>query len=568
MDTFEDLGLRPELCEILVAEGIERPTAFQAEALPVIRRGNNVIGGAGAGAGTLVAYGAALLDRLSSGETIEDEGEAEEENERDEAGDAASGDQGPRGLVLTPTAPAAHRLARSLARAATAVDLRVAALGSSWVLPGHADVLFATPDDLLSGVRDGRVSLAGVATLVVDQLTGVVSLGGGESLRTLAEFVPAGCQRVVIDSPTRDPGRAGARQVATDFIERHMPKAVHVPPRGVREPSSDGPARGRIHYRIVEEPREEGGLSLVAELLGSGDVRHLAVAVRTDDVAADVGDFLTLHGYTAGAPGDTSVPVWLAADELAMRGALDEMGEEVDVEVLSWDVPADIDALDRRHGAGRGGHVVVLGREMDHLRDICRRAGYRPVPAPPPPEDRVRDDLVDTVERVEAALEEEDIGAYLLLLETLFERYDPAEVAAAAVALLRKGVGVRSGGAARPPGAGDASEATAASRRNAERDAPLPGDRGTAWVRLFVSVGQKDGASPGDLVGAIAGESGVDGARVGRIEMRDTFSIVEVEDAVAERIIRALNGTTVKGRSVRADYDRAGQRKPKGGRRG
>jgi ATP-dependent RNA helicase DeaD len=205
---------------------------------------------------------------------------------------------------------------------------------------------------------------------------------------------------------------------------------------------------------------------------------------------------------------------------------------------------------------------------MDHLRDICRRSGYRPIPAPPPPEDRVPDDLVDTVERVEAALEEEDIGAYLLLLETLFERYDPAEVAAAAVALLRKGVGARSGGSARPSGGSDASEATAASRRDAERDAPLPGGRGTAWVRLFVSVGQKDGASPGDLVGAIAGESGVDGARVGRIEMRDTFSIVEVEDGVAERIIRALNGTTVKGRSVRADYDRGGQRKPKGGRRG
>jgi ATP-dependent RNA helicase DeaD len=89
-------------------------------------------------------------------------------------------------------------------------------------------------------------------------------------------------------------------------------------------------------------------------------------------------------------------------------------------------------------------------------------------------------------------------------------------------------------------------------------------------VKLFVSLGQKDGVGPGDIVGAITGEAGIEGSRIGRIELRETFSIVEVDAEVAERVIRSLNGTTVKGRSIRVDLDRSerergsGPRKPGG----
>jgi len=71
-----------------------------------------------------------------------------------------------------------------------------------------------------------------------------------------------------------------------------------------------------------------------------------------------------------------------------------------------------------------------------------------------------------------------------------------------------------------------------------------------------VSVGSRDGVGPGDLVGAITGEANVQGGNIGRIEIRDTFSIVEVAGDVAERVIQALNGITLRGRSLRVDYDR------------
>jgi ATP-dependent RNA helicase DeaD len=69
-------------------------------------------------------------------------------------------------------------------------------------------------------------------------------------------------------------------------------------------------------------------------------------------------------------------------------------------------------------------------------------------------------------------------------------------------------------------------------------------------------VGLRDGVGAGDLLGAILGEAKVEKDQVGRIDLKDTFSRVEVHDSVADRVIRALNGTSIRGRSVRADFDR------------
>jgi ATP-dependent RNA helicase DeaD len=69
-------------------------------------------------------------------------------------------------------------------------------------------------------------------------------------------------------------------------------------------------------------------------------------------------------------------------------------------------------------------------------------------------------------------------------------------------------------------------------------------------------VGEKDGITTRDLLGAILGESGIAGEQVGKIDLRETFTKVEVQEQVAEKVIRALNGTSIRGRSVRADFDR------------
>jgi ATP-dependent RNA helicase DeaD len=282
---------------------------------------------------------------------------------------------------------------------------------------------------------------------------------------------------------------------------------------------------------------------LVAELFEAG-ARHVLVFCRSEDRAADVGDRLTLRGFTAGAPSETDVPVWLGVDALEARAAL----EGVDgVVVVSADVPTDEDTLDRRHGISPEGVVLALGREVEHLKDVARRTGYGLVPFPSL-ERRAASVLSELHETLEEALENEDIGAYLVALDPLFERHDPAEIAAAAVALLRR----------KTPAMGSA-------RPRAEVASP---SAAPSWSKLFVSVGSRDGLVPGDLVGAVTGEAGVPGETVGKIDIRESHTLLEVHDDVAQKVIKALNGITIRGRAVRVDFDRPRRGGPPAGRRG
>lgn len=510
MDSFEELGIAPELVEALAAEGIERPTPLQQAAVPVVRKANNVVLAAGPGSGLMVAWAAGLLDRI-----------------------AADADA-PGVLVLTASAESADRLGESLARLSLTSGHAVAALGGSWVLPDRAQLLLGTPEDVLAAVGDGRVSLSGVQAVVIDQAQDIDALGALEDVERVLDYVDAGCQRIVTALPVTD--------AVGDLVERHVRRAITVPGAELDAP----PKRGEVRFRIHPEPREAGTLAVVAELLDD-DARHVLVYCGSEDRAADVGDYLTLHGYTAGAPGDATVPVWLGVDALETRAAIDELDGLV---VVSSDVPADPDTLDRRHSLVNGGVIIVLPREVAHLRRLGKTTGYDTVPFPPPARRRTAvDELRATVER---ALDSEDIAPYLVALEPLFDRYDPAEVAAAAVALLRR--------------KGPAPSASTGSATSTPAPDPSAPAAGPAWAKLFVGVGERDGLRPGDLLGAIVGESGVSGDAVGRIDIKESHSVVEVHDAVARKVIRAINGTTIKGRAVRADFDRPRKNPPRRGR--
>ena len=115
--------------------------------------------------------------------------------------------------------------------------------------------------------------------------------------------------------------------------------------------------------------------------------------------------------------------------------------------------------------------------------------------------------------------------------------FSPQELAAAALALLIP----------RPTD----TAALPSTKARAEKATGTDG-----WTRLFVSIGEMEGVKPRDLLGALAGESGVDGSSFGKIEIRDTYSLVEVRPSEAEKVIKAVNGSSIRGRSARVDYDR------------
>ena len=502
IQSFDELGLPAEMTEALSAEGFEEPTEFQRTAIPPLRRGNNLLGAVGPGAGTLLAYGTAILERTDS-----------------QAGRAGA-------LVLVPTAAAATGLAESLGRLAATTGHSVGALGGAWLLPERCDVLFATPNDVKSAVDEASLTLEGVQFLVVDGASAIETISGIDTLGTLFEYVKAGAQRVVLSQPVTESTSA--------FVATHVAKAVRVPPApAVEGTAAKPPERGEIRFRITGEDKVDALAPLVSELLD--EARHVLLFCRSADRASDVGDYLTLHGFMAGGPGDETAPVWLAVDSLPAREALNQSTSPAAVATVSLDCPADVDTMDRRHGAGGQATVLLLPREVPHFRDTARRSGYRVRPLPPP-ESVVEDGISEIRIRLEEAATRGDLAPLYLVLEPLLERFSPQELAAAALALLIP----------RPDAAAPLS-----TKARAEKATGADG-----WTRLFVSIGEMEGVKPRDLLGALAGESGVDGSSFGKIEIRDTYSLVEVRPSEAERVIKAVNGSSIRGRSARVDYDR------------
>ncbi len=513
MESFEALGLDPLVIEALACEGIEKPTSLQEQAIPLLRRGSSVVLRAAPGAGLLVTYGAPLLDRLEP-----------------EGGQPAA-------IILKPEREQVRSRALSLARMALRTGHRVGALGVPWFGAERSDVLVATPDDLYGAIRSAELKTDQVACLVVDGAAAMVKgIAGEERLNAILEAVKGEGLQIAVVS---DPISSGVRR----WVEEHVRRAVFLPPEAATGESPATPIqRGTLHAYTVEDNIDLSLPLLISQEL-EGECQYALVFVRSEDRAADVGDLLALHGFDVGHPGDTEAKVWLGVDPLAARAAVADLAKATSIAVISADVATDADELDRRHG-GSGGTVMVRPHEFPHLRRVARDSGYTIEPMATPVSVSEGEGSA-FIAGVEAAMEEEDLVPYLALLEPLVRRRGAAEVAATLAALLRR--------ARRGP---DPSEGRLGDPRITKRP--------PAWARLFLSVGRRDGVAAGDLLGAIAGETGIAGGQVGRIDVKDGFSRVEVHDAVADRVIRTLNGTSIRGRSIRVDYDR-GETRAQGG---
>ncbi len=157
--------------------------------------------------------------------------------------------------------------------------------------------------------------------------------------------------------------------------------------------------------------------------------------------------------------------------------------------------------------------------------------------------------------RLARTLERENLDRELFLIGPLLERFDAAEVAAAALRL----AGTEALAQPAEAAAGPATEVAG----NAH------GTGVPSWTRLWVGVGKKDNVRPGDLLGAIVGETGLPGDHIGKIEVRELFCLVEVRPEDAERVIAALSGTSLRGRRLSARLDRGqGPHRPGGARHG
>lgn len=421
--------------------------------------------------------------------------------------------------------------------------MRAAALTEAWVLPERADFLFV-PAERFSSLYDGSVDTEKVRAVVFHDGDGVVRTVPADSLELFLGGLAKECQRIVCGLPF---GKDLA-SVARRFTRR----AVTIPPRPTDGKDATRPtaqAKHELNVVVVDGDRQEAALALAAELLGKEKVRHLAIFTHSADQAADLGDFLGVHGFISGRPGDKSAAIWLCpGEDGTAQEALEAMEEDAkSVATVSFSVPPDSETARQRHKHDSPAWALVAVRELRHLKELAAPAQLRLRRVRPKRPLRVSASIDALADRVGEVVGLPEATPYYLLVESLLDRFTAAEIAAATLLLLDK-------------------------EREGKRQASKAGSHKSAapitWVKLFVSAGSRDHIGTREILGTIASSSGVPGKRIGRIDVRESHSLVEVHESDAGKVIEAVNGITLGGRAVRVDYDRPRDRAGRSGGRG
>jgi len=242
--------------------------------------------------------------------------------------------------------------------------------------------------------------------------------------------------------------------------------------------------------------------------------------------------------------------------------------------VINYDVPSAAEAYVHRIGrtgrARREGVAITLAepRERGLLRNIERLTGQRiEIATVPTVADLRAARLEQTRGELRATLLAGDLDAYRAVAESLAAEFDPLDIAAAA---LKQGGG-RDGvvteeeipiAPTREAGRGARESKPGAGGARERKDRPEPRARSSGSrapspsTRLYIGAGRKAKVRPGDLVGAIANEAGLDAGSIGAVRISDRYSLVEVPEESADDVIAALQATTIKGKRVQVRRDR------------
>lgn len=377
--------------------------------------------------------------------------------------------------------------------------------------------LVATPADALALVRGSALKLDALRAVAVVDANDLLA-ASHDDLTSLISEVPKECARVVVARESDETLDA--------FIEATMRRARRLTHDVV--PSSNAP----LQYAVVSDAQRA---SVLGRVLDAFDPPRATIVAEGDAGQAAERALLTL-GY---GEGDESVRVSDGSD-LSKHEPL----------VVLLGAPRNATALQLVTSAQPAATVALIG--AGDVTEFLRltSGGAKPLVLSAAPntarsaDERLRDEL-------RSVLSSRTLHREVLALEPLFAEFDAAEVAGAALRLLdaERGRAQQKRAATKP--ADRRAEGPAVSAPQ-ERVAPA----GTTFARLFINVGDRDGAKKGDFVGAITNEAGVSGEQIGQIDLRDSHTIVEVDASVAEQVIEKLSGSTIRGRHVIARADR------------
>jgi ATP-dependent RNA helicase DeaD len=553
--TFGDLGLRPELLSTLTALGYEEPTPIQREAIPPLIEGRDLLGQAATGTGKTAAFALPVLQRLTA--------------DRGSTGNHSAAP--PSAIVLVPTRELAVQVSEALHRYGRELGARVLPVygGAPIVrqlraLESGVDVVVATPGRALDLLNRGSLQLGEVATVVLDEADEMLDMGFAEDLEAILDETPQTRQTVLFSATM--PRRLDA------LARRHLRDPVRISLGRERTEPGEAP---RVRQTAYVVPRAAKPAAL-GRILDVEAPTAAIVFCRTREEVDSLTETLNGRGYRAEAlhggmsqeqrdrvmgrlRGGTAD--LLVATDVAARGLdIDQL-----THVVNYDVPSAPEAYVHRIGrvgrAGREGVAITLAEPREHrqLKTIERVAGA-PIGVEKVP--TVADLRARRLELTRAALRESLLGddddrgldRFRVVVETLSDEFDLMEVALAAVKLAHEAGGATEDDDEEIPQVSFRTDRDAArgpdGRGTGRTERPARRPTGGPGTRLFVGAGRDAGVRPGDLVGAITGETGLTGRDIGAIEIHQRFALVEVPESAAEEVVRALRATMIKGRKA------------------
>lgn len=545
--SFRDLGLRESLLETLEQLGYETPSPIQEKTIPHLIAGEDMVGQAQTGTGKTAAFALPVLNNIDMGQKT------------------------PQVLVLTPTRELAIQVAESFERYASGIDhFRVAAIygGQEYrsqlqQLKRGVQVVVGTPGRVMDHLRRGTLDLSELQTLVLDEADEMLRMGFIDDVEWIMDQTPDDRQ-IALFSATMPPA---IRKIAQKYLDE--PTEITI-----KRKTETATTINQRYWMLNQRYKFEA----LTRILEAEEVDGMIIFVQTKSITVTLAEKLEARGFKATAlNGDIPQHLRERTVDRLKEGkidiviATDVAARGLDVQrishVINYDIPREAETYVHRVGrtgrAGRKGEAIALVTPRDSrlLHNIERMtkqslAKMEPISAAQINESRVK----QFKGRITETLEQEDLGFYQDLIEE-YQKENPEtselQIAAALSRLIQ---------GKRPLLLNEDEELDWSGRRNGEkygrdragRDPKGSGKKGGRQEHhdenmesFKIQVGHSHGVKPGNIVGAVANESGLDSKYIGRIQIYDQYSTIDLPRDLPQEMIVALKKVRVAGQQLK-----------------
>ncbi|WOJ93363.1 DEAD/DEAH box helicase [Congregibacter variabilis] len=546
--SFDELQLPAFLMKALSDVGYETPSAIQTMTIPPLLEGKDLVGQAQTGTGKTAAFALPILARLNPKLSK------------------------PQALVLAPTRELAIQVAEAFQKYARhSKGFKVLPIygGSDYrtqlrQLERGVHVIVGTPGRVMDHMRRGSLDLSALTTLVLDEADEMLRMGFIDDVEWILEKTPPERQIALFSATMPD----AIRRIAKQHLNK--PEEITIKLKTVTNAS--------IRQRVWMM----GGmhkLDALTRILETEDTDGVIIFVRTRIATQELADKLSARGYaTAALNGDIAQNQREKTVENLKKGRLDILiatdvaARGLDVErishVINYDIPNDPEAYVHRIGrtgrAGRTGEAILFAanRERRLLRTIERVTGQKIESMELPTSEQVSDKRASRFKaRITETLDTRDMGAARELVESYQQEFGvPIIEIAAALVVMNEGAApaIPAAEPARP-----SRERPARAERSPGRDRDqdrerkpkrpkdaAPRDADVGMDRYRIEVGRQHGVKPGNIVGAIANEAEVDAEYIGRIQIEEDHSFVDLPDGMPKEIFKHLKSVWVSGQKL------------------